>query len=56
MLVSSMDKQGIKFVALRVQKDLRKTRGNVRFVEKKSIVVKNFFFSWLVFSSVVYVV
>ena len=43
MLVSSMDKQGIKFVALRVQKDLRKTRGNVRFVEKKSIVVKNFF-------------
>ena len=44
MLVSSMDKQGIKFVALRVQKDLRKTRGNVWFVEKKiKIVVKNFF-------------
>ena len=47
MLVSSMDKQGIKFVALRVQKDLRKTRGNVRFVEKKSkLLLKTFFVCW----------
>ena len=50
MLVSSMDEQGIKCVALGVPKDYRKTRGTVLFVEKKSNLLLKIFFSWLVSS------
>ena len=47
--VLSMDEQGIKCVALGVQKHYRKTRENVIFVIKKIRLVKNYF-SWLVFT------